>query len=93
MKKREISKIQCPKCKKTPIRLDEVGTVSASYFIENNKISSHQLNPDCFTPLYVNAICKCEHTWRLKGISSMDGIIEFMDYDESTDNELNKRNN
>jgi hypothetical protein len=90
-KKRQISQIKCPRCKKTPIRFDEVGTVSTSYFVENMEIESHQLNPGDFSPLCVMAICSCGYSWRLKGILSMENIGDFKKYDEATEEKLNPK--
>lgn len=88
--KRSIADIKCPKCGKNPIAFHEIGTVSATYFLRDTKITSHTLNPGDFLPIWVDAVCGCGHSWRLKKVSSIEDIKEKEDYDEVEDNQLSK---
>lgn len=80
-KERSLLDIKCPKCKKTPEILEELGTIKhGSFYIMDGKIDWHTLCPDTFSPEEVFAICSCKHRWKLKGISSMSDIKEHDEY-------------
>lgn len=75
--KRNHSNIKCPKCGSPPIQYREVwGGKEYQFCVKGGEIEEHGyvMEPD---PEYVIAECgnpKCNHTWRLRGVSQITEI-------------------
>ncbi len=73
-----LKKIKCPKCKKSPTRLVETGTVTTCYDLKDGAFTDRILSPQDYAPFKVDAWCACGYAWRLRGI---DGAECFQEYD------------